>query len=252
MEWNEVERKKRKKKMLKKKRKLKDQVTLRNGAGMLGVGPIANETLEHFGNITKNSEEVRKVAVKEFLVHHLCFTEEELEGTEIKETKRAITDDIVYFAVEEHYFIKEISYRKADSRNDKIVVRNYIPPQLHVRYMAMNRECTARRRTDKTLKTQIQLGKIDLELFVKEKGKNEAFKKINLEEFVDVKKPPKFDHSISWIFLLLYNLWSYRVKNKSIILIQWENKFQKSVVWIYIWIVFFLFLEAKVETIDWN
>ena len=64
--------------------------------------------------------------------------------------------------------------------------------------MALSRECADRRRTNKDLKTQIRFGKRDIELFTKEKGKGEAFKKVDLGDFMDTKNLPPYNHKISW------------------------------------------------------
>ena len=130
-------------------------------------------------------------------MYQLGFTEEDLEEV-IKETKRAGKEDVIYFAVEDEDMIKDIYFRKADSRNDAIIVRNYIPPQLHSRFMSLNDICKEKRSKNPELKTQIRFGKRDLEIFTKMRGKEEPFKKVPLEDFTEGVKLPGFDHTVTW------------------------------------------------------
>ena len=199
-EWNEIDRirKNRDKiKAAKDKKKKKEQMTALKAQKMMGIGPITKETLDHFEG-EKDPEAARRMAVKEILMYKLGFTNKELDEIDIKETKQAKSEDIVYFAVENTDTIREIYYRKADSKNDEINLRNYIPPQFHARYMALNRECTEQRSKNQRLKTQIRFGKQDIELFTKEKGSDEGFKKIKLEEFMNTDDLPRYDHSVKW------------------------------------------------------
>ena len=186
-----------KKKRRKEKRLLTERTTLHKAACMVGLGPISNDTLKYFEDKGMNQEQARTSAVSEFLNYRLGFSEEDLKDA-IKETKQAGTEDVIYMATEDEDLIKEIYFRKADSRNDKIIVRNYIPPQLHARFMSLNNICKDKRAKNVDLKTQIRFGKKDLEIFTKEKGKNEPFKKVSLAEFTEEEDLPLFDHAITW------------------------------------------------------
>ena len=115
-----------------------------------------------------------------------------------KETKQAANEDIIYIAVEDEDLVREIYFRKSDCRNDRITLRNYIPPQLHARFMALSEICKEKRAANSNLKTQVRFGRKDLEVFVKVKGQNEPFKKEDLENFTDTKALPMFDHNILW------------------------------------------------------
>ena len=119
----------------------------------------------------------------------------------IKETKRANADKIIYVAIEDEGLIKDIYYRKADSRNDDIELRNFIPPQLHARFMTLNRACADMRLRKTSLKTQIRFGKADLEVFTKTKGEEGPYRKADIEDFIEQKMLPKYDHSIKWKIL---------------------------------------------------
>ena len=90
------------------------------------------------------SEDARVSAVKELLNYQLGLSDSELEKIKINETKLASKDDVIYCAIEDKDTIKQLYYRKADSRNDDIIIRNYIPPQLHARFMTLNREFSDR------------------------------------------------------------------------------------------------------------
>ena len=130
-----------KKKKMTEKKKMKERTTLQKAANMIGLGPISDATIEYHEKMTKNHDTARKHAIKEFLGYQLGYQDKELDEIEIKETCRASKDDIIYFAVGDAETIREIYFRKADSGNDEIVVRNYIPPQLHARFMAINENC---------------------------------------------------------------------------------------------------------------
>ena len=200
-EWSEVERKRknlRKKKLMKEKNMLREQTTLKKAANMVGIGPIKDSSIRYFEEEGNTAEEARKCAVREFLVYQLGFTDEEVEGEIIKETKRAKAEDIIYISAGDEDFIREIYYRKSDSRNDYISIRNYIPPQLHARFMCLNIMCSEKRKLKPGLKTQIRFGKRDLELFTKMKGEEEPLKKVELEDFMEIKDLPAYDHSIHW------------------------------------------------------
>ena len=87
----------------------------------------------------------------------------------------------------------------ADSRNDTIIVRDYIPPQVHERFMALNKICSSRRMEDDNIKTQIRFGNNDLEVFLKTKGTKEQYKQVKLKDFVgDLGTLPPFNHDIKW------------------------------------------------------
>ena len=58
--------------------------------------------------------------------------------------------------------------------------------------------CKERRDLDQDLKTQIRFGSKDLELYLKERGSEEGFRKTSLREFLGKEQLPKFDHSVRW------------------------------------------------------
>ena len=144
-----------------------------------------------------NKEEARQLAVKEMLGHFLDFSEEELEKLGIEETRES-KDDIVYFAAKDENILREIHFRKAESKNDEFVTRNYVPPQFHARYMAVSRVCTRRRQENKDLKTQMRFGHRDVELFVKLKSEKDGYKQIKLRDFMEKEELPAFDYTVKW------------------------------------------------------
>ena len=64
--------------------------------------------------------------------------------------------------------------------------------------MALSRFCAEKRREEENLKTQIRFGHNDVEIYVKRKGENEAYKKVSLNKFMGTEKLPKFDMSVIW------------------------------------------------------
>ena len=201
-DWNDVERRAknlRKKKLSKEKKMRKVRETLKKAQSMIGIGEINKESIDYFEKECKSRHEARVQAVKEFLAYNLAYTDEELDRLDIVETREAANDNIVYIAINDTVEIKEIYFRKADSRNDTIVLRDYIPPQIHKRFMALNKICSARRMEDENMKTQIRFGNNDLEVFVKTRGTKEQYKLVKLKDFVgDLSTLPPFNHSIRW------------------------------------------------------
>ena len=130
--WKDVSRKKlseekNKRKMLNRQKK-KEEVA-RKGSMMRGIGPIINRTKIHLEKITEDKNKARTLAVRQLLTHSLDFNEEELDRLDIRETKEG-KDDMVYFAAANEEMLREIHWRKAESRNDKLTLINYVPPAL--------------------------------------------------------------------------------------------------------------------------
>ena len=120
------------------------------------------------------------------------------EELDIIETKRAAKDNIIYCVLAKIEEVKEIHVRKATSEDGKIMTRDYIPPQLHARYMAIAAKATERRSGDSKLKTQLRWGEKDVEVYVKTKGSQEPLKKTDLYDFMEGTTLPEYDNNIKW------------------------------------------------------
>ena len=140
------------------------------------------ESIEHFEEVLGDKNEARKAAAREYMKYYLDYDEEELKITEITDTKMATSGDILYIAFKNANHVRDLHFRRAASCNDDLRIRDYIPPQLHARYMTIARKATERRAEDPKLKTQIRWGDNDIEIFVKEKGTDAQLKKQNLRE----------------------------------------------------------------------
>ena len=199
-DWTEIGAKKKnemKKKKQKEKRKMKQVEIAAKARSMIGIGPIGKEALQFHENKEPDKTTARLNAVENFLAYYLDFDKEDLENLDIKETKIG-KDDVVYLAAGNEDMIREIRFRKADSKNDDIFLRNFIPPHFHARYMHISKVCSEERMKDNNLKTQMRFGHQDVEVFVKTKGKDEAFRKIELRDFLELKDVPQFDNSVTW------------------------------------------------------
>ena len=199
-DWTDVERKqkneeKRKRTKLRKKQKMEE--TLLKARGMLGVGPVTEELRNKFNKTSENKETIRREIVIELLKHHIDFNDSEIAELDIKETQEG-KDDYIYFAASGQEMLKEIFICKAESRNDDLLIRNYVPPQLYRRYMAINRVCKDKRAEHGDLKTQIRFGTKDIEIFTKWRGSGEGFKKTSLLEFMGDEETPEFDDTVKW------------------------------------------------------
>ena len=206
--WTEIEKKKvnekkRKIRYLKKKNKMEEVASKMKK--IIGIGPIPTNSVQYFEKENISTHEARKKAIKEYLAYHLEFDEEDLEQLEILETKQcASRNDIIYFVLGDQDHIREIHYRRAASCNDDLILRDYVPPQYHARYVAIGKKAAEKRGLDKSLKTQIRWGEKDLEIFIKNRNENnedgdrERFKKTNLQDFMGDTLLPDFDMEIEW------------------------------------------------------
>ena len=93
---------------------------------------------------------------------------------------------------------KEIHFRKAISQNDKLIIRDYIPPNFYARFRAIADRAAEVRAEKSDIKTQIRWGNADLEIFTKAKGEKEQFRRQNLREFMGEADLPKFDMDVKW------------------------------------------------------
>ena len=165
---------------------------------MVSLGPLLWNSVEYFKNGKTNYDEAKKQAVFEFLQYNLNYSTGELEELEITDTRMSSKDEVINIAFVNEDNIRELYSRKAESRNDNIILRCYVPPNFHERLMALSRVCTDKRKNDSTLKTQLRFGKHDVEILVKTKGEDGGFKKVDLDEFTDMNLIPKFNHLIKW------------------------------------------------------
>ena len=154
--------------------------------------------MNFFSGKSKNLEEAKEKAVKELLKYNLKYTEKELDNLQINGTKLAPSGDIIYMALEEHEDVREIFIRKAECKNERMEIRNYIPPGFYERYTTLSRMCTESRREDPDLKTQICFNKKDVEVLTKRRGSGEQFQTVKLDEMFDMEKVPEFDYEIKW------------------------------------------------------
>ena len=200
--WDTVERKKRnkeKKKRVKAARELRVEETFEKSNHILGIGPISEDAVNDKMREIKDFRLAKIEAVRDFLRDILRFNKEELEDLKISDTViSAKHDGVIYVAFENKEDIHEIRLRIAESRNNDISARNYIPPQLYERYMYLNKICQVMRTNDERLRTQIRFGTKDLEVLTKTKGSEEPYKQRSLSELTVVADIPGFDFSKKW------------------------------------------------------
>ena len=200
-EWSEVDRKARNRKKLNEKkirRKEKIGQIVRRMKQMIGLGPIPKATRDFLENKSKDKKVALSMCVKEYLKYYLDFKDDELEKIDIVDSKLAANDDVIYVALGHEEQIREIYRRKAASENDDLILRDYIPPQFHARYMAIAAKAKETRLKDNRVKTQIRWGNNDIEIFTRMKGSEEGFKKVDLKEFMEQSSLPEFDGTVKW------------------------------------------------------
>ena len=196
--WTEIDRKKKKdEKKIRQKKKKKDleTQTAAKAANKVGLGPVNLELLEKYRTEKVPYEKAKIMAIKTLLSEQLEYDKDELSELTIRETKMTSNrENIIYTAFEDQSQVRELYIRKAELKYDRIVVRQYIPPNFYEKFSHLNMICRDKRMEDDTLKTQIRFGKRDLEIYVKHKGDETPFKLVKIEEFTDVESIPPFDH----------------------------------------------------------
>ena len=105
--------------------------------------------------------------LRNFFKYNINYTDEELENLVIPETRMSKNDDVINVAMADLEDVKEVYARKAESRNENIVLRSYIPPNFHARFIGLSRICTEKRAANPLLKTQLRFGKADVEVYTK-------------------------------------------------------------------------------------
>ena len=146
-EWSQIERKNaniRKKTEINQKIKDKMKQLSTRMQYMVGIGPIHDDSIEYFIRRNQDREQAEKSAVREHLSHFLDYNNDEIEAIDIIETKRAKKDDVIYCVLGWIEDVKEIHFRKAASGNQDLLTRDFIPPQLHSRYMAVVKKAPER------------------------------------------------------------------------------------------------------------
>ena len=187
--WKKAEA--RKVRTARRKQALKQECATR-AASMLSLGPVSLDSVEYFKNKGQNFETAKVSAVKEFLQYNLNYSEEELCQLTVAETRLSTKgDDIINVALSDVDEAREVYVRKAESRNDNLIVRSYIPPNFHERFMALNRICAEKRKLEPNLKTQLRFGRKDVEVFTKLKGEDGGYRKVSLEDFTNMDDVPE-------------------------------------------------------------
>ena len=200
-EWSTIERQnrriERKNRMTEKKRRKREEVAGK-ARRMAGIGPITDQDIETQRTKTNNYELAKVWAVKSHLASKYEYNQTELDQLEIVETKRTNKDDIIYIATENEKDIKDLYYRKAECKREDTTIKHFIPPQFWDRFIALNRICALRREEDNELKTQLRFGEDDLIILTKQKGSNQPFKKVNMNDFTGGTRIPEFDTKVKW------------------------------------------------------
>ena len=181
------------------KRRRKREKAVLVGKSTIGIGPIKERSINYFFNITADYSEAKKMAATEFLTEYLRFDNRDMCDTDITDTKMSgKNDEIMYVVCSSPTKVRDIRRRIADCRNDNIKTREYIPPMFFERYSALGRYAASLRADDERLKTQIRFVENDITLFTKEKGTDEPFEPVDMEELRKKINLPDVDYSVVW------------------------------------------------------
>ena len=196
-DWNEVDRKKKNEekriRLMKKRKDLQTWCATKAGH-MIGLGPISMEEVMILVDQGHNFEQAKVKAFRNCLVENLGYIEEEVRDIGIAETKFAKNEDILYAALKKQETVKEMHIWKAESQNDDVLVRSYIPPNLYERFTVINQICKDLQYKD--LKTQLIFGKSDIEVITKYHGQPAEYRLVRLENIMDTSCIPPFDHRV--------------------------------------------------------
>ena len=138
-EWQGTQDKKENERLRKidryRKRKILKEKTSHKARHMLGLGPIRQQSIDYFVDITADVELAKEMAIKELMSTYLQYTETELLEHDIVDSQiSARNEDIVYVTFADYGSIREIHARAAEIRNDDVMIRNFVPPQFWERY----------------------------------------------------------------------------------------------------------------------
>ena len=202
LEWTEVDRRKASKdknKIMENKRKNGRIECATKAEHMAGIGMIYVSDVTARMDSRTDFEAAKIIELNTFLLKYLGYNKEELCELSLEETKfSTLGEDILYVTMAEKDQINELHIQRAESYNENITVRNYIPPNFHNRFVHLNQICAEQRRLDSSLKTQLWFGHGDIEVNTKHKGEGVGFKLVKLSDFTDIMAVPKFDHRIRW------------------------------------------------------
>ena len=203
-DWSGTVRRQEKNKEKRKKRYLRKKeiiaATTKSASLIIGLHPIRKTPLDYFSKKTKNYNDAKIMAAKEYLENVIMFDKDEIEDVNITDTQVSKKgDDVMYVAVNSPETISEIHKRIAERQNPEIFARNFIPPQYFERYCALNRLCRNMRDVDTELKTQLRFRKMDIDILTKQRGSEEPFKIFKVDEKV-METIPKFDFSVRWVW----------------------------------------------------
>ena len=169
------------------------------GKSTIGIGPIKDRSINYFYNITADYSEAKKMAATEFLTEYLRFDNRDMCDTDITDTKMSgKRDEIMYLVCSSPTKVRDIRRRIGDCRNENIKTREYIPPMFFERYSALGRYAADLRAQDASLKTQIRFLENDIGLFTKEKGTDDPFEPVDMEELKNKIRLPEVDYTVVW------------------------------------------------------
>ena len=201
-EWSNVERKKRnllKKKKAHMKKEQKKREVATKAAHMASLGPITLQSVQYFQHDGSTFEQAKVLAVCEFLQYNLGYTREDLDAIDIVETRLSTkADEFINIALASEDDIRELYVRQAEIRNNDIIIRSYIPPSFHARFMALNHVCAEKRKEEPGLKTQLRFSHKDIDIYTKVLGEDTGYVKVDLEDFTNMSQIPEFNHQITW------------------------------------------------------
>ena len=182
------------------KRNMENQAKVTEKANkLIGIGPIYQQSIEHFYDILGDYTEAKIMAAKEYLTAQLRFSEDEMKNFDISDTQVSTgSENTLYIALSDRESVIDIRTRMADCQNPSLWAVDFIPPQYYERYMALSRIARDMRSRDNQLKTQVRFGPRDVELVTKRRGSDERYTIVPLGSIEMDDQLPKYDHSIKW------------------------------------------------------
>ena len=199
--WIGIDRKKKneeKRRKAARRKEMKKREVATKAAHMASLGPISIQSVQYFQQDGTSFEDAKKLAVREFLQYNMGYSDSDLEEVHILETRlSAKSDDFINVALATEDEIRELYVRKAETKNEDITIRCYIPPNFHQRFMKLNSIYTEKRAENPNLKTQLRFSCKDIDVYIKMKNEDSGFRKVEIREFT-TEEIPEFEHGLKW------------------------------------------------------
>ena len=104
----------------------------------------------------------------------------------------------VQYSTVQYSTVQYSTVRVAACKDDRIHLRNFVPPQYYNRYMFLSKRCAELRGSDRQKKTQLRFNNCDIEVLIKDRGSSEPYRVIKHEEICNLVDLPEYNYQQEW------------------------------------------------------